>query len=182
MLNFYRSPVSESVIRVWYRLLAPTLQDDRRCHSARSVQCTELFNRWSVFIIRCGLQTSEQRNANMALTRDPACEGTLPAVKYDVQSPTSVSNVTAAPASRSRGPLLLPTSHIWCWAAVRKPHKTTRSYYCTRQWDTGAERRRGWTTAWKQRIRKSFRLRECLDWCGATEWLCCLVVDVIVSE
>lgn len=68
----------------------------------------------------------------MALTRDPAHNGTPPAIKSDKQSATSSSgepSATAALAGQTQGPPLHSTVHIWCVCAVRKPHKMSMLYY-----------------------------------------------------
>lgn len=71
----------------------------------------------------------------MTLARDPAHNGTPPAIKYDEQSVTSYSggpNATTALAAQTQGPPLYSTVHIWCVCAVRKPHKMTMLYYSKR--------------------------------------------------
>lgn len=60
----------------------------------------------------------------MALTHEPAHNGTPPAIKYDERSVTSYSggpNATTALAAQTQGPLLYSTVHIWCVCGQETP-------------------------------------------------------------
>lgn len=60
----------------------------------------------------------------MALTHDPAHNGTPPTIKYDERSVTSYSggpNATAALAAQTQAPLLYCTVHIWCVRGQETP-------------------------------------------------------------
>lgn len=60
----------------------------------------------------------------MALTHDPAHNGTPPTIKYDERSVTSYlgrPNATAALAAQTQAPLLYCTVHIWCVCGQETP-------------------------------------------------------------
>lgn len=85
----------------------------------------------------------------MALTRDPAHNGTPRAIKSDKQSATSSSgepSATAALAGQTQVPPLHPTVHIWCVCGQETPQN---EYVVLRQETPGLNHRHGHMKAWK---------------------------------